>query len=173
MLSFIPLTCKIFEMIDWETLHWLMNWTKGGSQYDQETNYVTLRYNQISLFELFCGICYITDSWFVMCHLGRENNFRKVDAEDTTTNGVPYDYWSVMHYGKNAFSNGNGSTIITKDPRFQDIIGQRLEMSPSDVEELNRLYKCGKWLYRGWRLVSTLFQWLIRIINRKKKQADT
>ncbi|KAM6967598.1 meprin A subunit beta-like [Aplochiton taeniatus] len=47
-----------------------------------------------------------------------------------------------MHYGKDAFSNGNGSTIITKDPVFQDVIGQRLDMSPNDVLKLNRLYEC-------------------------------
>ncbi|XP_070690986.1 meprin A subunit beta-like [Pempheris klunzingeri] len=73
---------------------------------------------------------------------GFENNFRKVSDEVSTTHKVPYDYWSVMHYGKNAFTNGNGSTIITKDPQFQDVIGQRLELSPSDVLELNLLYKC-------------------------------
>ncbi|XP_059195081.1 meprin A subunit beta-like [Centropristis striata] len=73
---------------------------------------------------------------------GRENNFRIVDKESSTTQGVPYDYYSVMHYGKNAFSNGNGTTIVTKDPMFQDVIGQRLEMSPRDVKELNLLYKC-------------------------------
>uniref|UniRef100_H3CLP7 Metalloendopeptidase n=1 Tax=Tetraodon nigroviridis TaxID=99883 RepID=H3CLP7_TETNG len=73
---------------------------------------------------------------------GKENNFRKVNKNDSITNGVPYDYLSVMHYGKNAFSNGIGPTIVTKDPAFQDVIGQRLEMSPSDVLELNRLYNC-------------------------------
>ena len=78
-----------------------------------------------------------------MC-LGNENNFEKVSKEESSTNGVPYDYMSVMHYGPNAFSNGNGSTIVTKDPKYQDVIGQRMEMSPSDVLELNRLYKCSK-----------------------------
>ncbi|KAK5861887.1 hypothetical protein PBY51_017328 [Eleginops maclovinus] len=73
---------------------------------------------------------------------GREHNFDKESNETTTTQGVPYDYWSVMHYGKDAFTNGNGSTIITKDPKFQDVIGQRLEVSPKDVLELNLLYKC-------------------------------
>ncbi|KAJ4922791.1 hypothetical protein JOQ06_022778 [Pogonophryne albipinna] len=34
------------------------------------------------------------------------------------------------------------STIITKDPKFQDVIGQRLEVSPKDALELNLLYKC-------------------------------
>ncbi|XP_061573197.1 meprin A subunit beta-like [Cololabis saira] len=71
---------------------------------------------------------------------GRERNFNKV--EDSSTQGVPYDYWSVMHYGKDAFTNGNGSTIITIDPKFQDVIGQDLEMSTRDVQELNLLYKC-------------------------------
>ncbi|RVE62960.1 hypothetical protein OJAV_G00162050 [Oryzias javanicus] len=47
-----------------------------------------------------------------------------------------------MHYNKDAFTNGNGSTIITKDPKFQNVIGQRLEMSYYDVLELNRLYNC-------------------------------
>ncbi|XP_067456229.1 meprin A subunit beta-like [Thunnus thynnus] len=73
---------------------------------------------------------------------GFERNFRKASAEDSTTHGVPYDYWSVMHYGADFFSNGNGSTIITKDPKFQNVIGQRLEVSSSDVRELNLLYRC-------------------------------
>ncbi|XP_077432259.1 meprin A subunit beta-like isoform X2 [Vanacampus margaritifer] len=71
---------------------------------------------------------------------GREHNFLK--AEGSTAQGVPYDYMSVMHYGKDAFSNGNGSTIITKDAAFQDVIGQRLGMSRRDVQELNLLYNC-------------------------------
>uniref|UniRef100_A0A3B4Z059 Metalloendopeptidase n=1 Tax=Stegastes partitus TaxID=144197 RepID=A0A3B4Z059_9TELE len=76
---------------------------------------------------------------------GFERNFRKTSSTSSTNQGTPYDYESVMHYSKNAFTNGNGSTIITKDPKFQDVIGQRLEMSPSDVLELNLLYKCSKY----------------------------
>lgn len=83
---------------------------------------------------------------FYMCHLGYEDNFKKVSSESSTTHGVAYDYWSVMHYSKEELSNGNGSTIITKDPKFQDVIGQRQEMSPSDVLELNLRYKCSKYL---------------------------
>ncbi|XP_029360022.1 meprin A subunit beta-like [Echeneis naucrates] len=72
---------------------------------------------------------------------GRENNFRKVTEEESIS-ALPYDYMSVMHYSKNAFSNGNGSTIITKDPKFQDVIGQRRGVSTSDIQELNLRYKC-------------------------------
>ncbi|XP_043973292.1 meprin A subunit beta-like [Gambusia affinis] len=73
---------------------------------------------------------------------GKEHNFDKASSSVSTTHGVPYDYMSVMHYGKNAFSNGKGSTIITINPKFQDMIGQRLEMSPSDALELNLRYNC-------------------------------
>ncbi|XP_030641226.1 meprin A subunit beta-like [Chanos chanos] len=73
---------------------------------------------------------------------GREHNFNKHNQSEITTQGTPYDYTSVMHYGKDGFTNGNGSTIITKLPEFQDVIGQRLDMSSYDVVELNKLYKC-------------------------------
>ncbi|XP_030641227.1 meprin A subunit beta-like [Chanos chanos] len=73
---------------------------------------------------------------------GLENNFNKVGADISSTLGTPYDYMSVMHYGKDAFTNGNGPTIITRLPEFQDVIGQYLEMSSYDVFELNKLYGC-------------------------------
>ncbi len=49
-----------------------------------------------------------------------------------------------MHYDKNAFSNGNGATIITKRPEYQNVIGQLLGMSEYDVIKLNKLYKCSE-----------------------------
>ncbi|XP_029574975.1 meprin A subunit beta-like [Salmo trutta] len=47
-----------------------------------------------------------------------------------------------MHYGNEDFTNGNGSTIITKQPEYQDVIGQRLDMSSNDVLKLNTLHNC-------------------------------
>ncbi len=64
----------------------------------------------------------------------------------STAQETPYDYYSVMHFDKNAFSNGNGSTIITKSPELQDVIGQLMEMSEYDTIELNKLYKCSEYL---------------------------
>ena len=75
---------------------------------------------------------------------GYERNFVKSTVNDPTNLGTLYDYNSVMHYGKNAFSNGNGFTIITLQPEFQDVIGQRLEMSPNDALKINRLYSCSE-----------------------------
>uniref|UniRef100_A0A3P9LLY4 Metalloendopeptidase n=1 Tax=Oryzias latipes TaxID=8090 RepID=A0A3P9LLY4_ORYLA len=73
---------------------------------------------------------------------GKEHNFKKVGNNVRTTHGTPYDYRSVMHYSKDDFTNGNGSTIITIDPKFQNVIGQRLEMSHYDVLELNQFLGC-------------------------------
>uniref|UniRef100_A0A3P9JXC1 Metalloendopeptidase n=1 Tax=Oryzias latipes TaxID=8090 RepID=A0A3P9JXC1_ORYLA len=81
---------------------------------------------------------------------GKEHNFDKVGSDVSTTHGTLYDYWSVMHYSTDAFTNGNGPTIITIDPMFQNIIGQRLEMSFYDVLELNRLYNCNSTISLNW-----------------------
>uniref|UniRef100_H2MEW4 Metalloendopeptidase n=1 Tax=Oryzias latipes TaxID=8090 RepID=H2MEW4_ORYLA len=81
---------------------------------------------------------------------GNEHNFDKVGSDVSTTHGTLYDYWSVMHYSTDAFTNGNGPTIITIDPKFQNIIGQRLEMSYYDVLELNRLYNCNSTISLNW-----------------------
>uniref|UniRef100_A0A3Q3G7S9 Metalloendopeptidase n=1 Tax=Kryptolebias marmoratus TaxID=37003 RepID=A0A3Q3G7S9_KRYMA len=87
-----------------------------------------------------------TQIFFKNIIAGKEHNFEKVSSKNTTTHETSYDYLSVMHYPKNAFTNGNEPTIITRDPKFQDVIGQRLDMSPGDVQELNLLYKCSKCL---------------------------
>lgn len=81
---------------------------------------------------------------FVSFLLGLGYNFDKYGKDITSTMGTPYDYWSVMHYSQNAFSSNKGRTIITKDARFQDVIGQHLEMSSYDALELNRQYNCSK-----------------------------
>uniref|UniRef100_A0A673GQK5 Metalloendopeptidase n=1 Tax=Sinocyclocheilus rhinocerous TaxID=307959 RepID=A0A673GQK5_9TELE len=112
--------CGVKAIVEHEFLHALGFWHEQ-SRYDRD-DYVTINFKNI-----------IT---------GREHNFNKYIENLTTTQGTPYDYYSVMHYGKNAFSNGNGSTIITKRPEFQDVIGQRLDLSEYDVIELNKLYKC-------------------------------
>ncbi len=72
--------------------------------------------------------------------LGRENNFNKYSWETTDTLDRPYDYNSVMHYSKTAFSINGLPTIVTKDPNVW--IGQRNGLSANDIEEIRRYYKC-------------------------------
>uniref|UniRef100_A0A3Q3L718 Metalloendopeptidase n=1 Tax=Mastacembelus armatus TaxID=205130 RepID=A0A3Q3L718_9TELE len=84
---------------------------------------------------------YVTINWRNIKD-GLQNNFKKLSRNSSITFSAPYDYLSVMHYGKDFFSKNSGDTIITKLPQFQDRIGQRMEMSPLDVFKLNLLYRC-------------------------------
>uniref|UniRef100_A0A3Q3AYK2 Metalloendopeptidase n=1 Tax=Kryptolebias marmoratus TaxID=37003 RepID=A0A3Q3AYK2_KRYMA len=118
--------CESHGVVEHEILH-ALGFYHEQSRYDRD-DYVDIVFNNIKTgltlsFLLFVFKCL--------------NNL-------SSTHGTPYDYFSVMHYNKDAFTNGNGSTIITIDPKYQDVIGQRLDMSPLDVQELNLLYKCGK-----------------------------
>ncbi|XP_063296895.1 hatching enzyme 1.2-like [Pelobates fuscus] len=62
-------------------------------------------------------------------------------AATTNNLGFPYDYGSVMHYPRYAFSINDGYTIIPKpDPNVA--IGQRNGMSSLDLKKLNTAYHC-------------------------------
>ena len=67
-----------------------------------------------------------------------ESQFTK--CEHCDLQGLPYDTGSVMHYHENAFSNGNGPTIVSLDG---SPLGQRDGFSASDLEGINKVY-CGK-----------------------------
>ncbi|XP_042266826.1 high choriolytic enzyme 1-like [Thunnus thynnus] len=69
---------------------------------------------------------------------GKEHNFDKVK---TLNLGTTYDYESVMHYSKYAFSKNNKPTLVAiPDSSVQ--FGTATEMSQKDILRLNRLYKC-------------------------------
>ncbi|XP_034662822.1 high choriolytic enzyme 1 [Drosophila subobscura] len=69
------------------------------------------------------------------------NNFEK--AARTEAFGVPYDYGSVMHYSKNAFSINGQPTIVPMQSQGADQMGQRNGFSDLDIQKLNRMYDCG------------------------------
>jgi Astacin (Peptidase family M12A) len=68
--------------------------------------------------------------------------FGKVSGTDTTSLGVPYDFDSVMHYGRDAYAiDENVATI-------ESLTGEAILPNPNDwtfldVERINRAY-CGK-----------------------------
>uniref|UniRef100_A0AAY4EUP0 Metalloendopeptidase n=1 Tax=Denticeps clupeoides TaxID=299321 RepID=A0AAY4EUP0_9TELE len=69
---------------------------------------------------------------------GMEHNFRKIN---TLNQGTPYDYNSVMHYHRYAFSKNNQPTLEPiPNPNVE--IGMATEMSQNDILRLNRLYQC-------------------------------
>ncbi|KAM4029157.1 meprin A subunit beta [Anomaloglossus baeobatrachus] len=75
-----------------------------------------------------------------------KSNFNKYDDSRSSNLNVPYDYTSVMHYGKTAFQISTDPTIVTRIDAFSDVIGQRMDFSDADLEKLNRLYNCSTFI---------------------------
>ncbi|XP_075867310.1 low choriolytic enzyme-like isoform X2 [Nelusetta ayraudi] len=69
---------------------------------------------------------------------GLEYNFRTIN---TVNLGTPYDYNSVMHYGRYAFSK-NGQPTILPIPNPNVSIGRANQMNPTDIRRVNILYRC-------------------------------
>jgi hypothetical protein len=66
---------------------------------------------------------------------GREHNFNQhiTDGDDIGT----YDFGSIMHYGRRAFSNNNQDTII---PLGGQAVGQRNGLSAGDIAAIRAMY---------------------------------
>ncbi|XP_030649866.1 high choriolytic enzyme 1-like [Chanos chanos] len=72
---------------------------------------------------------------------GMEHNFRKIKTNNL---GTPYDYNSIMHYSRTAFSrNGQPTIVPIPDPNVP--IGTARQMSPNDILRVNKLYRCSKY----------------------------
>ncbi|XP_016420603.1 high choriolytic enzyme 1-like [Sinocyclocheilus rhinocerous] len=69
----------------------------------------------------------------------QRHNFKKYETNNLNT---AYDYSSVMHYGRYAFSEDGGPTIIPKPDPYTPI-GQRDGPSLTDIHKINILYNCG------------------------------
>ncbi|XP_047116673.1 zinc metalloproteinase nas-14-like [Schistocerca piceifrons] len=73
---------------------------------------------------------------------GKEGNFRKYNETLVTDYGIGYDYGSIMHYSKKAFSKNGEPTIV---PLEEDaVIGQRDGLSEKDIKKIKKTYKCNE-----------------------------
>ncbi|XP_054717113.1 zinc metalloproteinase nas-7-like [Uloborus diversus] len=73
------------------------------------------------------------------------NNFRKMSESKVTTFGLPYDYFSVLHYHDREFAIDRSQKTI--QPRKEVLIGKASELSKMDILKLNKLYHCPKKYY--------------------------
>ncbi|RXG57268.1 Zinc metalloproteinase nas-4 [Armadillidium vulgare] len=74
---------------------------------------------------------------------GSKHNFNYYGKLVLSTFGEKYDYKSVMHYSPYAFAiDEEKFTIITKDPKYQHVIGQRKGLSDTDLKKLLKMYNC-------------------------------
>ncbi|XP_063049596.1 high choriolytic enzyme 1-like [Engraulis encrasicolus] len=69
---------------------------------------------------------------------GKKHNFRKVATNNL---GTPYDYGSIMHYSKKAFSR-NGKPTLVAIPNPNVVFGRAKKMSRQDIRRVNLLYGC-------------------------------
>ncbi|XP_075422796.1 embryonic protein UVS.2-like [Ascaphus truei] len=70
------------------------------------------------------------------------DNMYNFNKSDTNNLGLEYDYSSVMHYGKYAFSTDYIQASINPIPNNFTPIGQRYGLSNLDVAKINKLYNC-------------------------------
>ncbi|KAJ6659623.1 hypothetical protein lerEdw1_018592 [Lerista edwardsae] len=81
--------------------------------------------------------------WWDQVLPAEKHNFKKHDASHVTDLNTPYDYESIMHYGSFSFSKNKSLPTMTANiPKFNNIIGQRVDFSATDLERLNRMYNC-------------------------------
>ncbi|XP_047534663.1 uncharacterized protein LOC125069270 [Vanessa atalanta] len=66
------------------------------------------------------------------------HNFRKYNSFAVSDFGVGYDYDSVLHYSRKAFSLNGEDTLVPK--KFAAEIGQRIGLSEKDTQKLNKMY---------------------------------
>ncbi len=78
--------------------------------------------------------------------VGQEYNFNKLALNEVNSLGEPYDFESIMHYARNTFSRGTyvDTILPRRDPSTLTIpdIGQRLRLSPGDIQQAKKLYTC-------------------------------
>ncbi|VDL91358.1 unnamed protein product, partial [Schistocephalus solidus] len=68
-------------------------------------------------------------------------NFNLKNSGEIDSLGEPYDYDSIMHYGRNSFAKSKDSETITPKAGMA-AIGQRKGLSPGDIRQTNKLYRC-------------------------------
>ncbi|UJR24090.1 hypothetical protein I4U23_027057 [Adineta vaga] len=70
---------------------------------------------------------------------GMQNNFIKYNASDVVDLYTPYDYDSIMHYGRKFFSVNGSDTIEPLSPPTA-VIGLQIALSPIDIQEIQIFY---------------------------------
>jgi hypothetical protein len=84
--------------------------------------------------------CLIKRIFIYFLFSAMQDNFDKYSNSIVDSQNTQYDYASVMHYEKDAFSMNGLPTI---EPLQSSIsIGQRYNMSTTDIKEVRLFYNC-------------------------------
>jgi hypothetical protein len=64
-------------------------------------------------------------------------------CQDCTTQGLPYDYASIMHLGSRAFTANGNDTLVPKQPGASIVEPyDKPGLTPLDVKKIHKLYQC-------------------------------
>ncbi|ETN76862.1 astacin [Necator americanus] len=107
-------TCFTNGIVTHELMH-VIGLQHEHSRYDRD-NFVKVHPENIKEGELINNH---SNANFKYYRLGQWSRFEKVNPDEFTTYGVPYDYKSIMHYRKGAFARSGKIAIETLDPRYQ------------------------------------------------------
>ncbi|CAF3395431.1 unnamed protein product [Rotaria socialis] len=84
------------------------------------------------------------DSFLTINYANIQNSyvfaFDKLTSANSDNQGTPYDYNSIMHYGRKAFSSNGQPTMVPKNPTAT--IGVKTTLSPIDIQEIQKFYQC-------------------------------
>ena len=114
------------------------------------------------------------------CRTDRENyvniHYNNIDPNFTrpfdirqniSSFGVPYDYRSLMHYGKDDFAIEPGLiTIETLDPDYQDVIGAGKRLTNLDLLTIDRMYGCERKSDFFYLLAKRLYKRVFSLVGR-------
>lgn len=70
------------------------------------------------------------------------SNFKKLNPLESINFGTNYDYMSIMHYDRKAFSQNGLDTMVPKDRNYLGRIGHRKGMTRGDAKRINNMYSC-------------------------------
>ncbi|VDM61831.1 unnamed protein product [Angiostrongylus costaricensis] len=113
--------CVVIQIVQHELLHVIGLWHEH-MRYDRD-KYVRVNYMNI--------------------RPGLGSQFDIISSKYSTVFNIPYDYTSVMHYGKTAFARRGTITMQTLDSRYTDVIGRQTDASLSDYQKVCNIYGCG------------------------------
>ncbi|XP_018410431.1 PREDICTED: astacin-like metalloendopeptidase [Nanorana parkeri] len=76
-----------------------------------------------------------------------EADWAEFELADTNNMALPYDYSSVMHYGRYSYSNTSEQASLIPKPDQSVEIGQRYGLSSLDIYKVKKLYDCNECSY--------------------------
>ncbi|KAJ1096034.1 hypothetical protein NDU88_001183 [Pleurodeles waltl] len=94
----------------------------------------------------------------VIAHQLMHSHEYEFEMDDTNNiKYTPYDYGSILHYGKKPYSKDGVSQTLIPVPDSSVNIGQTFAMSDVDIQKINLLYHCGKF-GQVWRSFSFFYE---------------